>query len=422
MRLHVPFRNVTCPYCLCIFHPSEVARRLIFKGAPEEPDEKLRDFLGLQNAPQMGKVEYPVAPATPWEAVLRRCLSNNEHGRGWKPVCPSCHMTLPNKIANGELAGDVIAIIGSRNSGKSNYFGVLLHELEKRYAQEVNFRMFDQETFSIREMKPMSSRKLYHERYGKSLFEERRAVDQTPSAEFQPGIRIPLIYRMEFPKAPLHYLTRPLGEFNAVDLIIFDAAGEDLTNGQSLEQFCRYILRASGIIFLLDPLQLPGVRRRLPAAMQNRFPLLDAGPVEIFAKVFEQFESRTGVAAGARIKVPAAFVLSKADVLKEIVPAGSPLSTLDDKSQHMGGFNLRDCELNSDWVRAQLTDWDDGGSLLQHADKFDSPRFFAVSALGETPSSDLRIGRRPAPFRIADPLLWVLWRRHYLRSMAEPAR
>ena len=37
-------------------------------------------------------------------------------------------------MASGELDGEIVAIVGARGAGKSNYFGVLIDALERRYA------------------------------------------------------------------------------------------------------------------------------------------------------------------------------------------------------------------------------------------------------------------------------------------------
>ena len=216
MRLVAPWGSVVCPFCFTSFHLSQAARRSMSPAAPKEPDTRLGTFLSIP-PPEMPKVEIPAASV--WSRIFRRCVVSEDRSKEWRAVCPNCHLHLPHKTATGELVSEVIAIIGTRNSGKSNYFGVLIHALERRYAGEVGFQIFNQETFSTREMKPVSSKKLYRERYGDRLFEsaERRAVDQTLSAATNIETRIPLIYRLAFPKRLTQYVTRPLAYVNAMD-------------------------------------------------------------------------------------------------------------------------------------------------------------------------------------------------------------
>ncbi|HID77786.1 MAG TPA: hypothetical protein EYP56_17540, partial [Planctomycetaceae bacterium] len=121
------------------------------------------------NPPEMRRVE-PVPGGGFVGRLWRQFWVQDHPAASRKKVCPSCHMFLPHKTANGELASEIVALVGARNAGKSNYFGVLLNSLEARYAGEVGFSFFAQETFSVREMKPISSRTLYQARYGARLF------------------------------------------------------------------------------------------------------------------------------------------------------------------------------------------------------------------------------------------------------------
>lgn len=415
MRIVTPWHRVVCPFCFTRFHLADAARRETSLAAPRERDNSLGAFLAIP-PPEMPKVQ-PAPPASFLKWLSDRFVVHNEESREWKKVCPDCHMHLPHKTASGELASEVIAIIGTRNSGKSNFFGVLLNTLERRYASEVGFRIFDQETFSIREMKPVSSKKLYRERYGSRLFEgdDRRAIDQTLSAATNTETRIPLIYRMEFPRSPADRIFHPLSRVKALDLVIFDAAGEDMGDPTMLQQFYRYILRAAGIIFIIDPFQYPGIRAQLPTALRTRLPRVENDPSEIVARVINLFEQRAGLRAGQKIGVPVAFALAKSDLLKGIVHPGALLLR---EGRHDGGFNLNDCHRLSVEVMECVREWD-SPQLVDLAQKsFQSFSFFAVSALGELPDADLRI-RSVSPLRVADPLLWLLWRRGYIRALPE---
>ena len=356
--------------------------------------------------------------------LLDSCLIRNEEFGKWRKICPNCHLPLPRKTANGEISSEVIAIIGARNSGKSNYFGVLIDFLKHRYSHEVGFMIFDQETWSINEEKPINSDRLYHNRYGRKLFgnEERVAIEQTRRVEITSENRIPLIYRLEFPKRPWHYVTRPFAPASALDLVFFDTAGEDLRDEEVIEESCRYILGASGIIFVIDPFRYPGVYSQLPQALRDRLPRVDARsayadvedhPSRLVHNVIRLYEKWVGVPAGGKINVPAAFALSKCDMLDGILDRSSLI--LKD-SRHEGGFNLSDCTRLSHEVRERIREWDN--QLCHQAEKFRSTCYFAFSSLGELPDENMRIGS-VSPCRIADPLLWVLWRLGYIRTLPE---
>jgi len=403
---------VVCPFCFERFFLAAAPRRVTSAAGAVQPDGHVARYLGFDAPPDMGEVRVPPA-GNFWEQLLQRIVVSEEGDGDSRKICPNCHMYLPNKTANGELTSEVFAIIGARSSGKSNYFGVLLNLLERRYAGEVGFSMFDQDTFSVRDMKPVGSRKLYRERYYKRLFEERGAMDQTLSAKSNPALRVPLIYRLQFPKQWFHYVTRPLAQMNAMDLVIFDAAGEDMDDTAMLDQFYRFLVRATGIIFVVDPFQYPGIRQQLSPELRAKLPAIETEPAEIVARVINLFEQRRGLRAGQKIDVPVAFTLSKADLLKDLVYSGSPI--LRD-SVHRGGFDAEDCQQVSAEVMASIKRWDSPQLVDLAESHFRSYAFFAVSALGCLPDNQLRLAGL-SPLRLADPLLFLLWKRGYIRAM-----
>ena len=156
--------------------------------ARKGPDHKLARFLGLDKAPELAEVVYPFAPLNIRERLLwllNRCVIRDEAYGQWRKVCPNCHLPLPRKTANGEISSEVIAIIGARGSGKSNFFGVLLDALKRRYSHEVGFLIFDEETWSVREHKAIASEKLYRSAMatGSSVSAERVAIDRDQRVE-----------------------------------------------------------------------------------------------------------------------------------------------------------------------------------------------------------------------------------------------
>ena len=397
-----------CPTCFEQFYLGDAPSRSISPVGPEEPDNGLGDFLHIQ-PPSMRRVE-PVSATGLMGRWFRRLWLPHDPTSDRKKVCPRCHLYLPHKMASGELQSEILAIVGARNAGKSNYFGVLINALERRYAGEVRFSMFAQDTFSFRRMQPVSSHDLYKERYGSCLFSPQpAALQQTPSAATNPDILIPLIYRMQFPLRPEQRIMHRFSHFRALDLVIFDAAGEDLQNTVTRQQFTQYVAAASGVIFLLDPFALPGVANLLPPGVRGCLPQQQGDAREVIYGAINLFE-RNGLRADQKIPVPVAVAFTKTDLLKNIVDPDSPI--LRD-SHHAGGYNEGDCTECSGEVEQYLCDW--GCSDLPHLmrSRFNDSQFFAVSALGHMPGRDLSLGTI-SPRRIADPLLWLLWKRGYI--------
>jgi hypothetical protein len=407
MGFVAPWSKAVCPFCFEHFHLSAAASRAVSPDGKKEPDSHVGTFLSVP-PPEMGRVE----PAS--SSLLRKLFVPNDWKGQTRKICPKCHLFLPHATATGQLSSEIIAIIGARSSGKSNFFGVLLNALERRYASEVGFTIQDQDTFSMTEMRPISSKQLYRERYGRRLYEsaDAMAIDQNRSAAQDRFLRIPLIYRLQFSKRWRDYLAQPFGTTRSMDLVIFDAAGEDMEDPVMLEQFYSYLLGAVGVIFIIDPFQYPGIRSRLSPDLLRRFPKIPVDPAEVVSRVIGLFERRAGIRVGGKVPVPVAFAFAKSDLLKGIVDPSSPI--LKD-SRHTGGFNVADCQRVSDEVIEYVRECDSPQLVDLAKHKFRSYSFFALSALGQLPDEQLRI-QRPDPMRVADPLLWLLWQRGYIPS------
>ena len=181
-------------------------------------------------------------------------------------------------------------------------------------------------------------------------------------------------------------------------------------NTVNRQQFARYISAASGIIFLIDPFSLPGMAKLLPPRLRpNQQNQGDAR--EVLQGAIKLFEDLQGLRADRRISVPVAIALTKSDLFDEqTVGAGSSILQ---ESRHPGGFHAEDCRKVSEEVVRCLNQWgcSDLPKLVQ--DRFKHHQFFALSALGQMPGMDLSLGPILSR-RLADPLLWLLWKRGYI--------
>jgi hypothetical protein len=101
-----------------------------------------------------------------------------------------------------------------------------------------------------------------------------------------------------------------------------------------------------------------------------------------------------------------AFAFSKIDAVRELLDPGSPL--LED-SLHPGYMDLADQERVHASMRAYLHSWlgSDFDDFVQQT--FSRFAYFGVSALGSSPRADGVLTRGIAPFRVADPFLWLLY-------------
>jgi hypothetical protein len=123
------------------------------------------------------------------------------------------------------------------------------------------------------------------------------------------------------------------------------------------------------------------------------------------------FERRGLVSPEAPIRTPAAFVFTKADELRSLLPNHSKIPF---ESIHEGGLDLEDIDRVSQEVSEYMDRWGESGTLAK-LKRFTNSKFFAVSALGAAPTPTKEINHY-RPSRVADPLFWILYQLGYLSS------
>nr|VFK24617.1 MAG: hypothetical protein BECKMB1821G_GA0114241_100923 [Candidatus Kentron sp. MB]VFK27075.1 MAG: hypothetical protein BECKMB1821I_GA0114274_100229 [Candidatus Kentron sp. MB]VFK74915.1 MAG: hypothetical protein BECKMB1821H_GA0114242_101224 [Candidatus Kentron sp. MB] len=220
-----------------------------------------------------------------------------------------------------------------------------------------------------------------------------------------------------------HILTavfKPFSDLRAVDLAIFDAAGEDMEDLTAREQFWRYALRASGIVFLIDPFGYESIRGRLPKELQERLlreqQQFGAKPIHAVSSVLDSFNTSGLLKPGKKLPIPAAFVLTKTDMLRSVLPADS-LVLKDPK--HDQGVNLSECRQVSEELLAFLRTHHCTDLIAKAEKAFKNYCFFGISALGELPGEDLSIRGELQPTRVADPLFWILHQLGHVHTMRD---
>ncbi|HTJ67633.1 MAG TPA: hypothetical protein VL551_08910 [Actinospica sp.] len=306
-------------------------------------------------------------------------------------VCPVCHSKLPTDFG---LVNDLlIAMVGSKESGKTVYMTVLVHEIMHRMGAQLDAAIMaaDDDT---------SSR--YSSAYEKLLYTDRQMPASTDSAEVSGNRVAPLVFRfsMNRPRllgsAPMHTV-----------LSFFDAAGEDLNSQDSVDLNGRYLGNADGIIVLLDPLQLSGARRDATPGS----PLPGSGPghdtpENVLVRITDLLRASPRVSSRRSIDTPLAVVFPKIDTLAHTIGAGSPLMAAQPGGSR---FDVGDSlDVHVEMMRL-LKQWSAEQIDQIVAKNYSRHRFFGVSALGGNPTSDMRApvdGIRP--YRVTDPFLWLL--------------
>ncbi|GAA3228777.1 TRAFAC clade GTPase domain-containing protein [Actinocorallia longicatena] len=366
MRARAKKDAVTCPYCFAVIARQQIAYRCLGRagrgvGCDPVLDKELAGYLGTQ----AGAVLPPVFTGRGARSQCPAC--SRESGRR---VCPECHHELAPAYC--DTPGRIVALVGAKNAGKSTYIAVLLHELRNRVGNELETSLVACDDRTIER---------YKRDFARPLFEQERLLPTTPSAATAP--REPLVYLLS---------RRVKGRFGsrteALTLVLFDTAGEDLRSRDVRDLHLKYLEAADAIIFLADPLELTDGAQ-------------ESEPLDVLARVTEPLAQRQG----GRIRVPVAVALTKIDALP--LPRQSALHRSRTRS---GALDADDRESVDAQVRALLHDWG-AGDLDRYLDQhYEEYGLFGLSALGAMPREDKVGPGGVRPYRVEDPLLWLLHR------------
>jgi GTPase SAR1 family protein len=375
-----------CPYCYNGFTEREIQFRCTGRPAAGRPacpvrrDEHLLAWLGYAT---------PLPPAFPADGRKLRAWCPACAGETTRRICPHCHSRLP--VHFGKVEGRLIAMIGAKQSGKTVFMTVLIHELMHRVGRVLDAAIVgsDDET-----------RKSFDLDYEERLYRKHSLPDSTRPVAAR-SQRRPLVFRLTIRRQRLAR-TR---EQHTI-LSFFDTAGEDLTTSESVDLNVRYLSNADGIILLLDPLQMPGARAQaLPGTILPD----DSGgfdrPFNVLTRVTELLREKLDDPA-RKIQTPLAVVFSKLDSLEHTFAPGSPLTRLP---QLQAQFDTQGSLAVHHQVQALLDDWDGPqiDQLIRH--NYAHFCYFGVSALGGLPLDPMTVGEI-RPHRVHDPFLWLLSR------------
>jgi hypothetical protein len=303
--------------------------------------------------------------------------------------CPRCEKMLEHDYITTK--SHIIAMIGSRAAGKSTYVGVLVRELKNRVGPAFNGMST--------ELVGDKSRTRYREVFAGPLFDKGEVVTFTNPVRTQYRLD-PLLFMLRFPRRK--YLWDQL---TAAMMIFYDTSGEDVLKDENIENLVDYLDAASGIVLLIDPLQISSVRRGINDDVP--LPPNSYDQVAIVQRLAELLRQRRGMSGDKRIDTPLAVAVAKTDAIGAALPANSVVRR---PGSHNGVYDDADGQYVHDELRATLSGWDDGEDLLNIiANNFSSYRFFGISALGATPPNHSQVAASGIhPLRVEDPLLWLL--------------
>lgn len=303
-------------------------------------------------------------------------------------VCPTCHYELPHNWRFG--VATCVTMAGARYTGKTVFIAVLIKQLQK-HAERLG-----------REVVPANAvtQRRYREEYEEPLFEERGIVQHTPRASLAGSYQHdPLVFNLGLWGEVRRYL------------VIRDVAGEDMESAEIGGAPWQFFSLADAVIFLFDPMRVSEIADQLrdlvPESAQ-----VGGDPREVLRTVMR-------LIGYGNPKL--AIVLSKFDALQALSGVSSsrwgrmmsqPGAAYNRDPGLLGHpYDEQDGLLLNAEVHSLLQRLD-AGPLLTRVENYMTGhqyehRFFAVSALGETPEGEKLHRSGISPFRCADPIRWV---------------
>jgi Double-GTPase 2 len=380
-----------CPYCYSGFSEREIWFRCSGRIGPKgercspEIDPVRRDRTGF------GQVLPPVFDS---DGRLRAANCPKCGAESTTRICPACHMQLP--VHFGKVRSRMIALVGAKESGKTVYMTVLVHELMHRMGEDLNAAISgaDDET-----------RLRFASDYEQPLYRDARLLASTTTAGTRD--RAPLVFRFTTEGRSSRLSRNGTGEPQRTLLSFFDTAGEDLRSVRSVEENVQYLAAADGIVLLLDPLQMRGARQlAAPGTLLPTPGAVGDEPANVLENITDLIMAKERIKASQRIGKPLAIVFTKMDALLHDLKETSPLLR---PPAHTPYFDERDSLDVHTEIQRLLARWE-GSRIDQIAQKnYRTYRYFGVSALGETPTAENRVSPRGIrPYRVTGPFTWML--------------
>jgi hypothetical protein len=319
-----------------------------------------------------------------------------------KRRCPydSCNHTIADALIHTKTTS--FSLLGSTGAGKTNCITVMLTELSKRN-KNLNLALTPI-TAECRQKFELNKAQVY---------ENRVKLDQTATGTEQVDI----------------FSVKNLKSNDILTFNIYDGAGESITSANSSDPYSeltlRYIEYSESMMFLIDPLRFPTLRRQISDEdVQSSIADEGENAISIINSIAEMYKNRNRIKYSQKIDKFVAIVLTKMDLFKEHFDERGLLFSRNSTHPQLGYFNMEDCRE----IDRELTDWliendqeDFIRSLKEHF-YFDKKGFkekkcflFGISAFGKKPDIE---GALPEihPHRVLDPLLWLMAKQGFIDS------
>jgi hypothetical protein len=302
--------------------------------------------------------------------------------------CPSasCRMLLPHDYAENQRI--VLGVLGVPAASKSTYLGALVKLLVDRGLADLGVRV---------DPLVVADHRRFADQFIRPAFTDRRALEVTTAGK----VRGPYCYR-------LHNLRTGA----LANLVLLDSSGEDLTSDRGKFN-AAYVAEADGLIFLLDPTQMPLVARSIDCVAPDPEPqqLLVKGLLEPLRGLDARRRDGTDL-----LSAPAAVAIAKSDLLGvDGLYSGAEGFLAEDGTSDK--VDLDQVERENLAVISFLYENDEAVIAEDVMHNFFDFSFHFVSATNT--GTEVRDGRKtyveqPEPKRVLQPLVVILRRLGFL--------
>lgn len=304
-------------------------------------------------------------------------------------------LDIPESIRKGNKTLTV-AIVGGVYSGKSTYITTLINKLDVELNNKFGTSLSPLNT---------ATEELYRQRYSNYIYKSNTVNDKTRANETIP----PLMYRLEIPDERFPIIKKK------VNLVFYDTAGEELRASEHIAKEKGYVPNADLIILLLDPLQMDAVRERYEN--KDALPPVSDSPTEMInriANVIKSVKKPIG-----KIGTPIAMAFSKVDILEKCGFFGTDKNPILEESSHLKyrAFSMNDHANTQEIMSVLFETVAKPNPVKNLKNQFRNYALFGFSAIGGTPDGGEITELNT--YRVLDPILWLLNRKHYIKTHKE---